>query len=168
MPQEVLSLTDVIAETEPLLRQITGRDIQLTRTLSPGLGRIKASPKQIRELLHQLTINAREAMPQGGRLTIAADNIELDAVQADCQVGSLRPGPCVRLTVSDTGIGMDPETRARLSEPFFTSKEGTWLGLGLAVVYGIVVQSGGSISVVSAPGQGTTFTVYWPRADQSA
>jgi PAS domain S-box-containing protein len=165
-PQEVLNINAVIADMEPTLRQLTGRNVRLTLTLAPGLGRINAAPVQLRELLHQLAVNAVEAMPEGGRLTIATDQVEWDQGQADCRIGVLQPGPCVRLTVSDTGIGMDAEAQARLAEPFFTTKEGKWLGLGLAMVYGIVAQSGGAIRVVSAPGQGTTFTVHWPRADE--
>lgn len=167
-PQETLSLNAVIAEMEPALRQLIGRDIQLTRTLAPGLGDIQAVPAQLRELVHQLVVNALEAMPNGGRLTVATDHVERVQGQADGLAGVLLPGPYVRLTVGDTGAGMDPETQARLAEPFFTTKEGKWLGLGLAMVYGIAVQSGGSISVVSPPGQGTTVMVYWPRIDQQA
>ncbi|MBM4134435.1 MAG: response regulator [Nitrospira sp.] len=166
VPQEVLNINVVIADMEPTLRQLTGRNVRLTLTLAPGLGRINAALVQFRELLHQLAVNALEAMPEGGRLTIATDQVEWDKGQADCQIGVLRPGSWVRLTVSDTGIGMDAEAQARLGEPFFTTKEGKWLGLGLAMVYGIVAQSGGAISVVSAPEQGTTFTVYWPRVDE--
>ena len=168
VPQEVLNLNAVIADMEPAIRQMIGRDIQLTLRLPAAMGYIKAAPVQLRELLQQLTINAREAMPNGGRLTIAIDRLESDKVQADCLVGVLQPGPYVRLTVSDTGTGMDPETQTRLSEPFFTSKEGKWLGLGLAMAYGIIAESGASLRVVSAPREGATFMVYWPRANEKA
>ncbi|TAJ10668.1 MAG: response regulator [Nitrospirae bacterium] len=165
-PQEILDINVVIADMEPTLRQLTGRNVRLALTLAPGLGRINAAPVQIRELLHQLAVNAVEAMPDGGRLTIATDRVEWEQGQDGRQVDARQPGPAVRLTVSDTGVGMDPESQARLAEPFFTTKEGKWLGLGLAMVYGIAAQSGGVISVVSAPGQGTTFTVHWPRVDE--
>lgn len=165
-PPEILDINTVIADMEPTLRQLTGRNVRLTLTLAPGLGRITAAPVQLRELVHQLAVNAVEAMPEGGRLAIATDQVEWDQGQDGCQVDARPSSPAVRLTVSDTGIGMDPEAQARLAEPFFTTKEGKWLGLGLAMAYGIVAQSGGAISVVSAPGQGTTFTVHWPRADE--
>ncbi|MDE3224521.1 MAG: response regulator [Nitrospirota bacterium] len=166
-PQESLDLNGVIADLEPTLRQVTGRNVQLTLTLAPGLGRITAAPVQLRELVHQLAVNAVEAMPDGGRLTIATDQVEWDKGQAGRQGEARQPSPAVRLTVSDTGVGMAPEVQARLAEPFFTTKEGKWLGLGLAMVYGIVAQSGGVLNVVSAPGRGTTFTVHWPRADET-
>ena len=166
VPQEVLNINAVIADMEPTLRQLTGRNVRLALTLAPGLGRINAAPVQLRELLYQLAVNALEAMPEGGRLTIATDHVEWDQGQDGSQVDVRQASPAVRLTVSDTGIGMDPEAQARLVEPFFTTKEGKWLGLGLAMVYGIVAQNGGAISVVSAPGQGTTFTIRWPRVDE--
>ncbi len=167
-PQEILDLNAVIADMEPTLRQVTGRNVQLRLTLAPGLGRINAAPVQLRELLHQLAVNAVEAMPEGGRLTIATDQAERDQGQAGRQGDARQPSPAVRLTVSDTGVGMTPEAQARLAEPFFTTKEGKWLGLGLAMVYGIVAQNGGVLNVASAPGQGTTFTIHWPQADEKA
>ncbi len=156
-----LDLNRTAAGTGELLRRLIGEDIALEVKLDPSLGRVHADEHQMQQVIMNLAINARDAMPGGGRLTIATANA--DVAVADQH---LPPGRYVKLMVSDTGIGMDAETRARVFEPFFTTKElGKGTGLGLATVYGIVRQTGGYIWVDSAPGQGTVFRVYLPRHD---
>ena len=141
-----------------------GHDIELVHHLDPQLGRVKADPGQIERVLMNLAVNARDAMPGGGRLTIESANAELDQGYAD-QHMSVKPGRYVMLSVSDTGHGMDEETQGRIFEPFFTTKEkGT--GLGLSSVYGIVKQSGGYIWVYSERDRGTVFKVYLPRLEE--
>jgi two-component system cell cycle sensor histidine kinase/response regulator CckA len=163
-----LDLNSVVRGLEQLLRRLLGEDIQLQATLGPGLGTIKADPSQVEQVLMNLVVNARDAMPNGGKLIIETCNAELDQKYASEHV-SVKPGPYVMLAVSDTGVGMSAETVAHIFEPFFTTKgaaRGT--GLGLATTYGIVKQSGGYIWVYSEPGQGTTFKVYLPRFDEEA
>jgi len=163
-----LDLNGVVRGLEQLLRRLLGEDIQLETTLAAGVGTIKADPSQVEQVLMNLVVNARDAMPEGGKLLIETCNAELDQKYAGEHV-SVKPGPYVMLAVSDTGVGMSAETVAHIFEPFFTTKgasRGT--GLGLATTYGIVKQSGGYIWVYSEPGQGTTFKVYLPRFEEAA
>jgi two-component system cell cycle sensor histidine kinase/response regulator CckA len=163
---QVLDLNALVADTEKMLRRLIGEDVELAVDLEPDLGHVEADPGQIEQVLMNLAVNARDAMPQGGRLTIQTRNIRIDA--AESRPGG-RPGPYVLLAVSDTGCGMSEGTQARLFEPFFTTKgPGRGTGLGLATVYGIVQQSGGHIDVESARGQGTTFRIYLPRVEALA
>ena len=155
---KVLDIRAIVAGTEKLLRRLIGADVQLATSLASDLGAVKADPGQLEQIIINLAVNARDAMPGGGRLTIAATGME--EVEG-------RPGRWVMLAVSDTGIGMDEQTKARIFEPFFTTKEsGKGTGLGLATVYGIVKQAGGFIWVDSEPGRGTSFEVYLPRVDE--
>jgi len=162
----VLDLNSLVSETEKMLCRMIGEDIALVAVLDPSLGRVKADPGQIEQVLMNLAVNARDAMPTGGRLTIATQNVEVDP-SVGVAFKEMAAGPYVLLTVSDTGCGMDEATMAQIFEPFFTTKEvdkGT--GLGLATVYGIMKQSDGAIDVTSAPGQGSAFKIYLPRLVQ--
>ncbi len=158
----VLDLNALIGEMEKMLRRLISEDIELAIRARPGALGIKADPGQIEQVAMNLVVNARDAMPQGGRLTIETGSVELDDRFVRDHPGS-RPGAYVRLAIGDTGCGMTPEILARIFEPFFTTKEaGKGTGMGLATVYGIVKQSGGYIDVQSEPGRGTTFSVYLP------
>lgn len=158
----LLDPNGVITDTEKMLRRLIGEDIELITILRPDIGSVRADPGQLQQVLINLVVNARDAMPQGGTVTIGTDWVHLDAAYAARRV-NVRPGPYVVLSVSDTGCGMDPETLSHIFEPFFTTKGEKGTGLGLATVYGIVAQCGGHIDVMSEVGQGTTFKIYLPR-----
>jgi len=165
---KVVNLNDTLKDLSTMLRRMIGEDIELTTIGAPDLGRVKVDPSQIEQVIINLAINARDAMPQGGKLKIEAANVVLDETYAAEHEG-VAPGKYVVLTISDTGTGMSAEVRARIFEPFFTTKEvGKGTGLGLATCYGIVKQSGGHISVDSEPGHGTTFTIHLPQLEGAA
>lgn len=158
-----LDLNVVSRTLESMLRRILGEDIEMVLRLAPDLGLVRADANQIEQVLMNLVVNARDAMPEGGLLTIETDNLQIDGASATGPEGP-RAGQYVQLTVVDTGCGMDENVRSRLFEPFFTTKrKGKGTGLGLSTVYGIVTQSGGDISVRSEPGKGTTFRILLPR-----
>jgi PAS domain S-box-containing protein len=164
----VLDLNSMIASTMQLLRRLMGEHIELTIIEGKDLGRVKADPSQMEQVVMNLALNARDAMPQGGKLILETENVEINQEHRS-EDASISPGQYVMLRVSDTGIGMDKETLAHIFEPFFTTKAvGKGTGLGLSTVYGIVQQSNGFLTAQSQPGVGSSFRVYLPRVDQPA
>jgi two-component system cell cycle sensor histidine kinase/response regulator CckA len=160
---QVLAVERIVAGTEQMLRRLIGEDIRLTRTTDAAVGLVRADPGQIEQVLLNLAVNARDAMPNGGSLEIALAAATVDEAFASRHI-PLKPGAYVRLSMADTGCGMTEEVRAHMFEPFFTTKpEGVGTGLGLATVYGIVEQSGGAIEVDTEEGRGTTFHLYLPQ-----
>ena len=162
----MLDLNAIVNDTHRMLCRLIGEDISLKAVLEPNLGRIKADQGQIEQVIMNLAVNARDAMPQGGQITIETANVELDESYARTHP-EVKPGRYVLLVMSDTGCGMDDAVKAHIFEPFFTTKgpdKGT--GLGLATIYGIVKQSQGHISVYSEPNQGAAFTIYLPRLEE--
>ncbi|HEY1338500.1 MAG TPA: ATP-binding protein [Bryobacteraceae bacterium] len=163
---KVLDVNKLVSSLGTMLQRLIGEDIDLRLMLRPELGRVSADPGQIEQVLMNLVVNARDAMPKGGTLTVETANVNLDDAYAGRHI-AVRPGAYILLAVSDTGGGMDEATRARLFEPFFTIKgAGKGTGLGLSTVFGIIKQSGGSVEVYSEPGRGTSVKVYLPRIDQ--
>ena len=163
---EVIDLNDVVGDLDKMLRRLIGEHIDVVTAFGGGVGRVKADRSQLEQVIVNLAVNARDAMPEGGRLTIETSAVDANEVSAKTGPGS--PGPYVLLTVTDTGHGMDAATRERIFEPFFTTKDmGHGTGLGLSTVYGVVTQSGGQVVVESEPGAGTAFMVYLPRVEEA-
>jgi PAS domain S-box-containing protein len=162
---EVIEVNKAVRHIDPMLRRIIGENVRLVTHLDPGAGRLRADPGQLDQILVNLVVNARDAMPTGGTVTIETGNAVFEEAYA-IEHFEVSAGPFVTLVVKDTGEGMDAETRQHVYEPYFTTKEpGKGTGLGLATIYGIVRQAGGHIALYSQPGRGTTFKVYLPRVD---
>jgi signal transduction histidine kinase len=161
----VIDLNAKLSEAVGMLERLVGENIKICTSLAKNLGRVRTDPTQIEQITLNLVVNAREAMPQGGKIAIETQNIDLDEAYTSSHA-SMLPGRYVMIAVSDSGVGMDAETQAHIFEPFFTTKNG--IGLGLSTVYGAVKQSGGNIWVYSEPGKGTTFKIYFPRVDAPA
>jgi CheY-like chemotaxis protein len=167
LSREELAPDEVIERLVPMLRRLVGEDIALELALDPAAGPVRADRGQLEQVIVNLAVNARDAMPGGGRLTLATSGFDADPEFARLRLG-IEPGPLVVIAVSDTGHGMDAETQEHIFEPFFTTKApSAGTGLGLATAYGIVSQSEGSISVYSEPGHGTTFRIHLPRVAQA-
>ena len=165
---KVMNLNDLVVTMDKMLQRVIGEDVEMKTIAHHSLGSVKADPGQIEQVIMNLAVNARDAMPKGGSLTVETANIDLDETYAKNHPGTYA-GNYVMLAVSDTGVGMDTYTRSHIFEPFFTTKAlGQGTGLGLSMVYGIVRQSGGSIEVYSEPGQGSTFKIYLPRIEEPA
>jgi signal transduction histidine kinase len=167
MEMKVLDLNTLLRDLDKMLHQVISEDIKLVMRLAEDLGKVKVDPKNIEQVILNLVVNARDAMPSGGRLFIETANVELDEAYARIHIPT-KPGFFVMLSVSDTGDGMTPEVKERIFEPFFTTKEnGKGTGLGLSTVYRLIKQSRGNIWVYSKPGKGTKFEIYLPRVDES-
>ena len=164
---QILDLNALVTDMGTMLRRLIGMHIELSTSLAADLGRVKAEQSQIEQVIVNLAVNARDAMPDGGNLTIETSNLDVNQALAN-RLPFLQPGPYVVLVVTDTGVGMDPQTRRHIFEPFFTTKGlGKGTGLGLATVYGVVKQSGGGVTVDSELGKGATFKIFLPRTQEA-